>query len=175
MRRCQLIANDWRAVGVELICQEVNLQRAIELQVANETMGTVWHLERATLFGRGTPDNFAINDPARHYWGNQWAKWIASGGTDGIEPPDSVKALNELWLAFGQLPSDSPEAAEVGREYFSYFVDSLPFIPTVGLTPQPVIYANNLGNVPTEGIFFASDTNFYSPFHIERWYFTDGA
>jgi peptide/nickel transport system substrate-binding protein len=171
MRGCQLIANDWRAVGVELICQEVNLQRAIELQQLNETMGTVWHLERATLFGRGTPDNFAINDPARHYWGNQWASWIASGGTSGIEPPDSIKALNDGWLAFSQLPSDSPEAAEVGRAYFRYFVDELPIIPTIGLTPQPVIYANELRNVPMEGIHFSSDTNFYSPFHIERWYF----
>ena len=174
MAGCQLIANDWAEVGVELVCQEVNLSRATELEQTNAAMGIVWHLERASLFGRGTPDDFAVNNPERHKWANQWAQWISSGGTAGMEPPEDILALNDRWNEFSQLASDSPEAAEVGREYFAYFAEELPIIPTVGLSPQPVIYSNRLRNVPTEGLYFSSDTNFYAPFHIELWYFAEG-
>ena len=41
------------------------------------------------------------------------------------------------------------------------------------MTPQPVIYSNRLRNVPTAGLFWGSDTNFYAPFHIEQWYIDD--
>ncbi|MCE2473188.1 MAG: hypothetical protein J4G18_15120 [Anaerolineae bacterium] len=62
----------------------------------------------------------------------------------------------------------------MGAEYFSYWGEKLPIIPSVGLTPQPVIYSNRLRNVPTEGLFWGSDTNFYAPFHIEQWYIDEG-
>ncbi|MBZ0297854.1 MAG: ABC transporter substrate-binding protein [Anaerolineae bacterium] len=173
MQGCELIATDWRAVGVELICQESSPDLVNQYREENTAMGTAWHLERSTLFGRGTPDNFAVNDGSRHYWAPQWALWISSQGAEGIEPPDEIKALNEKWNEFSQYPSDSPEAAEVGSEYFSYFAEQMPIIPTVGLTPLPLIYTNRLHNVPTEDVFFASDTNFYAPFHMEQWYFAE--
>ena len=78
-----------------------------------------------------------------------------------------------LWDEFSQYPSDSAEAAELGAAYFAYWGEELPIIPSVGLTPQPVIYSNRLRNVPTEGLFWGSDTNFYAPFHIEQWYIDD--
>ncbi len=170
---CALIANDLREVGVEFVCQESSFELVNELREANEAMATVWHIGRATLFGRGTPDDFAINEPGSHKWGSQWALWISSGGEAGIEPPDHIKELNAKWEEFAQWPSNSPEAAEVGGEYFSFFAEQLPVIPSVGLGPQPVVYANSLQNVPTEDIFWGSDTNFYAPFHVEQWYFAE--
>lgn len=170
---CQLIANDLREVGIEVVCNQVTPDVINQLREDNAFMGQYWHLERATLFGRGTPDDFAVNDPARHKWAPEWSLWISSGGAQGIEPPQEIKDLNARWQEFSQYPSDSPEAVEVGRAYFSYFAEQLPIIPSVGLTPQPYVITNRLGNVPTEDVFFASDTNFYSPFWIEQWYFKD--
>ena len=136
-------------------------------------MAQIWHIGRATLFGRGTPDDFAVNDPSRHSWARQWALWISSGGTAGIEPPQDIKDLDAKWNEFSQYPSDSAEAAEVGADYFAYYAEQLPIIPTVGLGPQPVIYSNRLRNVPTENLFWGSDNNFYGPFHVEQWYIAE--
>lgn len=173
MQSCQLVATDWRAVGVELICQESSPDLVNQYGEDNSSMGTAWHIERATLFGRGTPDNFALISAGSHYWGAQWALWLNTNGAEGVEPPDEIKALNDKWAEFSQYPSDSPEAAEIGREYFAFFAEQMPVVPTVGLTPLPLIYTNRLHNVPTEEVFFASDTNFYAPFQMEQWYFAE--
>ncbi len=172
---CQLIANDTRAVGIEVICEQVSPDLINQLREDNSSMGTFWHLERATLFGRGTPDDFAVNDPSRHKWASEWAIWITTNGAEGMEPPQEIKDLHALWGEFSQYPSDSPEAAEIGGRYFSYFAEQLPIIPSVGLTPQPCIYTNRLRNVPTEEIYFSSDNNFYAPFQIEQWFLTDAS
>ncbi len=180
MDACELIANDFRQVGVELICQEASPDRIAELRMDNAAMATIWHLGRATLFGRGTPDDFAFVDSSRHKWASQWALWLITEGEPnedgeilGIEPPQEIKDLDALWDEFSLYPSDSPEAAEIGSDYFAYFAEEIPFIATIGLGPQPVIYTNRLHNVPTEDIFWASDTNFYSPFNIEQWFFME--
>ncbi len=167
---CELMASDYVDIGVELICQGASPDLIFDLYTSGEVMTVMWHIGRATLFGRGTPDHFAVNDPARHFWAHGWTTWISSGGAAGIEPPQEIKDLNTLWDEFSQYPSDSAEAAELGAQYFSYWGEQLPIIPSVGLTPQPVIYSNRLRNVPTEGLFWGSDTNFYAPFHIEQWY-----
>ncbi len=167
---CEMMASDYVDIGIELICQEGTPDLISDLQISNELMTVMWHIGRATLFGRGTPDHFAVNDPSRHYWGTQWALWISSGGGEGIEPPQYIKDLNTLWDEFSQYPSDSAEAAALGAEYFAYWGEQLPIIPSVGLTPKPVIFSNRLRNVPTEDLFWGSDTNFYAPFHVEQWY-----
>lgn len=173
MPGCELMTSDLAEVGIELICQQATPDLISQLLEDNEMMAQIWHIGRATLFGRGTPDDFAVNDPARHKWANQWALWISSGGTAGVEPPQEIKDLDALWNEFSQYPSDSAEAAEVGAEYFSYFAEQLPIIPTIGLGPQPVIYSNRLRNVPTENLFWGSDNNFYAPFHVEQWYIVE--
>ena len=69
-----------------------------------------------------------------------------------------------------QLPGPgTPEAVELGKAYFAYFADELPMIPTIGLAPHPVIIHNRLKNVPSENIFWGSDTNFYAPYKPEQW------
>jgi peptide/nickel transport system substrate-binding protein len=175
MPGCEMISSDYRDIGVELICQESTPDLIDQLQDDNQMMAQIWHIDRSTLFGRGTPDDFAINDPSRHSWGRQWALWISSNGQAGIEPPQEIKDLNAKWNEFSKYPSDSPEAAEIGAEYFSYYAEQLPIISSIGLSPQPVIYSNRMRNVPTEGLFWSSDTNFYSPFHVEQWYIEDAS
>ena len=38
------------------------------------------------------------------------------------------------------------------------------------VAPRVIIFNNDLGNVPTEGIF-AYDYNFWYPFNCDAWYF----
>ena len=136
----------------------------------NSHMAIMWHIGRATLFGRGTPDSFAFDRPVGNFWASKWTLWLSTNGQSGIEPPDEIKKLDKLWDKFSLYASDSREAVEVGGEYYSFFAEQLPVISTVGLIPQPVIFSNRLGNIPTENMYWGSDNNFYAPFHIEQWY-----
>ena len=167
---CQMVANDFRSVGIGLICQEVTFELIKQVVEENTHMAIMWHIGRATLFGRGTPDSFAFDRPIGNFWASKWTLWLSTNGQAGIEPPDNIKALDKLWDKFSLYPSDSKEAVKVGGEYYSYFAEKLPVISTVGLIPQPVIYSNRLGNIPTKNIYWGSDNNFYAPFHIEQWY-----
>ncbi len=174
IERCELVANQWRVnIGVDLVCQEVSFELVTELVESNAHMGIVWHIGRATLFGRGTPDDFAFDRPEGNRWARLWTLWLTTNGEAGIEPPDSIKELDALWDEFSLHASDSQGAIEVGGRYYSYFAEQLPVIPTVGLIPQPIIYSNRLRNVPTTDIFWGSDTNFYAPFHVEQWFIVD--
>ena len=167
---CELISNDWRQVGIEGACKLVDGALQSERLDNNETAITAWHLGRTTLLGRGTPDQFAFERCGANNWGRQWCFWFVSGGDSGIEPPDEIKALDALWQAFKQAATGTPEAVELGKAYFAYFADELPMIPTIGLAPHPVIIHNRLKNVPSENIFWGSDTNFYAPYKPEQWY-----
>ena len=78
--------------------------------------------------------------------------------------------MHALWGEFKQTVTGTPEANELGGRYYAYFAEQIPQIPTVGLIPQPVIVHNRLKNVPTEDIYWGSDTNFYAPYKPEQWY-----
>lgn len=167
---CELISNDWREVGIEGACQVIDGALLNERLDANETAVSAWHLGRTTLLGRGTPDQFAFERCSANNWGRQWCFWFVSGGESGMEPPQEIKDLDASWQAFKQAPTGTAEAIELGRAYFAYFADELPMIPTIGLAPHPVIIHNRLKNVPSENIFWGSDTNFYAPYKPEQWY-----
>ena len=170
---CELIANDWRQVGIEGACKVIDGALLNERLDANETAISAWHLGRTTLLGRGTPDQFAFERCSANNWGRQWCFWFVSGGESGVEPPPEIKALDERWQAFKQAATGTPEAAALGKAYFAFFADELPMIPTIGLAPHPVIINDRLKNVPADNIFWGSDTNFYAPYKPEQWYLAE--
>ena len=170
---CELISNDWRQVGIDGACKVIDGALLRERLDTNQTAISTWHLGRTTLLGRGTPDQFAFERCSANNWGRQWCFWFVSGGDAGIEPPDHIKALNERWQSFKQAATGTPQAVELGKDYFVFFADELPMIPTIGLAPHPVVIHNRLQNVPKDNIFWGSDTNFYAPYKPEQWYISE--
>ena len=59
-------------------------------------MAIMWHIGRATLFGRGTPDSFAFDRPVGNFWASKWTLWLSTNGQSGIEPPENIKKLDKL-------------------------------------------------------------------------------
>ncbi len=170
---CELISNDWRQVGIDGACKVIDGALLRERLDTNQTAIAAWHLGRTTLLGRGTPDEFAFERCTANSWGRQWCLWFVTGGEIGIEPPDEIKALNDRWQSFKQAATGTPEAVERGKAYYEYFANELPIIPTVGLAPHPVIIHNRMRNIPSENIFWGSDTNFYAPYKPEQWYIAE--
>jgi peptide/nickel transport system substrate-binding protein len=168
----EMIAADLKKVGVEWVVKPTDPTTMAQLQTASNYEAFLMNLGRGTLFGRGTPDNFAFRpeDAPRDMWDSGYVTWFATSGKEGVEPPQVIKDLNTKWGEFEKMPSDSPKAAEAGKAYFKYFVDTMPFFCVAGQAPKPVIVKNDIMNFPKKDLWFGSDNNFYNPYVPELWY-----
>lgn len=170
---CELLTGDWKEVGVEAQCKPTDDTEVGLANEANELEAVIWNIGRGTLFGRGTPDNWAFDDVDRNYWAPMYSLWNISGGKDGIEPPQEIKDQIALYAEWSQYPSDSPEAAEIGKKYFSFFPDNFWFYPGPGTSPNAELVANRIKNFPKEELYFGSDNNMFAPYHLDAWYIAE--
>lgn len=170
MAACELVADDYLAIGIEVVCQLLEGSLFSERHLANELEIPTWHLDRGGRFGRSNPLFWAFEDPGQMRWAPLWATWFASGGKDGLEPPQEIKDLNDLFIRWQGTEFGTDEFIELGREYFSYFANEVPMIGTVGFWPQPIVISNRLHNVPLDHLLWGSDSNFYPPYFPEQWF-----
>jgi len=167
---CELVADDYIAIGIEAVCQLMENSLFNQRHLANELEIPTWHLDRGGRFGRSNPLFWAFEDPSQQRWAPMWALWFATGGAEGFEPPQEIKDLNDLFIRWQATEFGSDEFNELGQQYFEYFANEVVMIGTVGFWPQPIVVHNRLRNVPEEGLLWGSDTNFYPPFFPEQWF-----
>ena len=173
MAACELVADDYLALGIETVCQLLEGSLFSERHLANELEIPTWHLDRGGRFGRTNPLFWAFEDPGQQRWAPMWATWFASGGAEGMEPPQEIKDLNDLFIEWQGTEFGSDDFVRLGQEYFEYFANEVPMIGTVGFWPQPIVVSNRLHNVPTENLLWGSDTNFYPPYFPEQWFISE--
>ena len=149
----QLIREHWREIGIDLSAgPAVTGGLLVEKAEANEIM----------LSGHvvSSPDPFRQQDlimPTRtnNYpglIGIPYAKWRATDGADGVEPPDQLM-IKEGWalLDAGLVETDEAERIRIAQEIYKLHVDQVWSIGVVGfgLAIYGMYLANdNLGNVP---------------------------
>ena len=76
--------------------------------------------------------------------------WLNTGGADGIEPPEELRAAYALYDQIkGASPDDLPALAE---EFFAQSSENLWFIGVVGNLPHVGIVKHNFRNVPDAAI-----------------------
>jgi len=168
--QAEMIIGDMKDLGMEVIYKLLD-PTAFGQSLLNNEMQLIGRLgpSRMTLFGRGYPDQWAL-ETSGNEWGRPFVEWKLSKGERGVEPPAEITVHTDKWAEFVSVPSDSPRAAEIGKEYFQYFADQLFFLCGAGIPPQPFIIGNDIGNFPSENLVFASDNNFYHPYYPELWY-----
>ena len=169
---CEMLTSDYKKVGIEIACKSMDPTQVGNTIVDGTMEMNMVNQGRGTLFGRGTPDRWAFRpeDRVRHTWGAGYVQWFATGGKEGMEPPQEIKDLAAKWAEFEKLPSDSPQAATAGKAYFKWFADNIPFFCASGTTPTPYLVRNDIGNFPTKGLYFGSDNNFFHPYYPELWF-----
>ena len=94
-----------------------------ERHLANELEIPTWHLDRGGRFGRTNPLFWAFEDPGQQRWSPMWATWFATGGAEGIEPPQDIKDLNALFIEWQGTEFGSDEFIRLGQDYFEYFAN----------------------------------------------------
>jgi peptide/nickel transport system substrate-binding protein len=147
-----MIARQWRQIGLELDVQKIDLNLEVQRSVSNGLM-----LSGHTV---GTSDPFALPDTflptvTNNYPGMigiPYAKWFLSDGKSGTEPPASLDLLKEAMRLYRQgLQASEKKRVEIGKRLYKLHADQVWSIGVVGfgLSVYGIYVASNkLGNVP---------------------------
>lgn len=146
---CQLIAEDWKAVGIKASVNTVSGELW-----ASRSMTGKFHLQ---VFGYGSevdlttyPDNvFPVGNTRFHPLTGLWQQ---TGGKEGEEPTGVMRKLLDLYeKAIGT--KDEIERNGLVLEAIKLHIEEGPFIyaPVADL-PAPIVVKNNFRNVPGIGV-----------------------
>jgi peptide/nickel transport system substrate-binding protein len=165
-----LIAEWWNAIGVktevETMTRDVYWDRAI----ANEVMVASWTTDRGLVPMVDPIYQFPFDN--RSWMGPAFGVWYNTGGEQGEEPPDFIKAAMDLYDEY-KTTIDADRQVEIGKEIVRLSSEGLWTLGTVGLAPTPVVVKNNFMNVAadhtTDWLIMSPGT--MTPAHF---YFADG-
>jgi len=162
----ELVAESWKAVGIEIQYKSVTRNLMSQRIQANEEPISCWHGDETTdvLFLR-RPKYFAPTSGDESTWSQLWGQWYNTGGQQGEEPPQMIKDLF-VWLEEYNR-TDSPEPAHKSLQSQA---EHLWHIGTVGNTPHPLFVRNFFRNISETGGYFCWDTNRTFTEHPEQWY-----
>jgi peptide/nickel transport system substrate-binding protein len=146
----EMIREQWKKIGIELVVQEVERSLALKRTAANEQQLGAWNNDGSEhLFTFPTHVfPFTIADVATS--GPLYAKWFQSSGTQGKEPTGRMRELMDKYKkAFG-VPEK--ERIELGKEVWKIAADEVFIIGVIGMGPASMgvrVVKTNMGNVPS--------------------------
>jgi len=143
---CEVIAEHWREIGIELIIREVERGLSDTMVGANEVQMYVWNNDGSenvfvspkAVIARGL-------DPM----GPPYGLWYSSNGTEGLEPPDHLREAMEKFDRAYVAPVE--ERTQLAKELWANAADQVYAIGVVGLSAASMgirIVKNDIGNVP---------------------------
>jgi peptide/nickel transport system substrate-binding protein len=146
----EMIREQWKKIGIDLVVQEVERSLAIKRGAANEQQLSAWNNDGSehlftfpTHVFPYTVDNLSASGPL-------YARWFQSAGTQGKEPPARLREQMEKWRkAFG-VPEE--ERVKLGKEVWQIAAEEVYAIGVIGMGAASMgvrIAKTNMGNVPS--------------------------
>jgi len=165
----ELVAKQWRKVGVELIV--LSSERSLFYERASNNEYDL----SADMVGGGlditmNPRAVVAIHPSESRQSLLWAKWYLSGGKQGEEPSASMKkrfALYDKWQGAGSVA----EADAAFKEILQIAADEFEVMGLVRPPKDPAIHSKKLQNVYEQmpaGWSYATP----GPSLPQQWYFT---
>lgn len=148
----EMIRQHWKAIGIELTVATIEPNLLTQRALSNQLMLSGHQVGTDDPFLR--PDTLlpTVTNAYTGMIGIPYAKWFATGGRDGTEPPEPVGALADAMSLYRQgLTASDEERATIGKEIFKLHADQVWSIGVVGfgLGIYGIYTADNrLGNVP---------------------------
>lgn len=146
----EMIRKQWKDIGIELYVGEVERSLGMNRIAGDEHQLFMWTNDDSTpelLFsGKVIP----TQPGSWAFHGNAYAKWFASGGTQGTKPTSErlLKALDNFSKAY---TAADDERIRLCKEIYAIAVDEVFSIGTVGWSPASSgvrVSKTNLANVP---------------------------
>jgi peptide/nickel transport system substrate-binding protein len=145
----EMIAQQWKVIGIQLDAPEVERSLNEKRRTANENQLEIWANDGSELL-YGFPNHaLPINNGA--LMGPEIGKWFASNGAQGMKPedPELVKVLDMFRSGTGL---EDAERTKRIQEIWKILAEETYSIGTVGLSPAVMgvrIVKNNVGNSPS--------------------------
>ena len=158
----------WADIGIK---SEVDTQARLlmfEHANANKAMSCVWGHDTANFVFTAPQKTAPVAASGCENIGPEYARWFQTEGSDGIEPPQDIKQLQD-WITLGKK-SPLEIADQIGRDIFSTHAEKQWIITIAGLNPNNRLVLNNMANVPRDA---ASGWPIRSPSNLypEQWFF----
>ncbi len=169
----ELVAQQWKNVGVNTTVKEVTPDEYRSAQSSNQLSVHMWEKSQPLAIVLATNELFV--PPFENYFfhrnGMLWAEWMETNGEKGVEPPQWVKDTAELINKFQSTPVGTPESDELGAKLVENMTGNLLFLGTVN-APSPIFHRNELKNVPE---FKTASYEYYwsYPYRPAQWFFAE--
>jgi peptide/nickel transport system substrate-binding protein len=144
-RELQLVASNWRDIGIRAEVKELARQLWTERKRALTFDVAVWG---------GTAGQNPLLDPkwyvpidTSNWNAPDYGRWYMTGGKGGQKPPTEVRAVMDLWSQI-EKTVDSDEQKRLFRKILEHNLENLWVIGMVGERPSIVVVNNDFRNVP---------------------------
>ena len=173
-RISEMVADQWRAVGIQADVKDTERSLAFTRTQANEHQIMVWNnggTELLYLF----PRHSIPVDPTEAFMGPEYAKWYASNGEQGRKPDDPSDARRSSSCSAAPPARRAEERIETAKEIWKILIDQQYGIGTVGQSPALMgvrLVSNKLGNIPSRNCI-AQHCRTPGGAHPETWYYKE--
>lgn len=144
----QMVSDQWKKIGIQLIVQEVERSLAITRAAGNQTQLLAWGNDGTDTLFMSPGWLFPIDGTS--WYSPLYGKWFASNGTQGKEPPAQMKEVMAMWKKAAGVPD--AQQIQLGKAIWKIVLDQLWHIGVVGQSGavQGILVAKtNMGNVPS--------------------------
>lgn len=167
----ELFAQYLDDVGLNVQIKEVTSDEYRASQADNDLDVMTWTKTYTSAFIAGSRE--PLFPPFGDYFsltsGHEWAKFLATDGAEGIEPPAWVAELDTKSTEYQSYTLGTPESNKLGKELVDLVQSDMLFIGTVGNPAEPVYRRNDLGNFQS---FTAKSYDYYwaYPYRPTQWF-----
>jgi ABC-type transport system substrate-binding protein len=146
----EMIREQWKKIGIDLVVQEVERSLAIKRGAANEQQLSAWNNDGSEHLFTFPVHVFPYSVDNLSSQGPLYARWFNSAGTQGKEPPPRLRELMEKWRKAFSVPEE--ERIKLGKEVWQIAAEEVYIIGVIGMGAASMgvrVAKTNMGNVPS--------------------------
>jgi peptide/nickel transport system substrate-binding protein len=145
----ELVAEKWRAVGVNSQVQSMTRDIYWPKAGANDVLVATWGLDRGLTPMVDPIYQFPFDE--RSWMAPAFGSWYKTSGKSGEETTGDLKQAQELYDQY-RSTVDAAKQLELGKQIVRMSSEGLWTIGTVGMVPSVVVVKNNFRNVPEQHV-----------------------
>lgn len=142
----ELVVSYWQELGIDVSSNPMERSIYYERGDSNAFDVQIWNAPGG-LDPTLSPRNVMAVHPQGSRFALEWAKWYTSGGSDGVEPNDSMKKRFNLFAEY-KSKADPADQDRLFREIHSIAADEFEVIGVVSDANRVGVVNKNLRNVP---------------------------
>jgi peptide/nickel transport system substrate-binding protein len=145
----ELVAEKWRAVGINAQVQSMTREIYWPKAGANDVLVATWGLDRGLTPMVDPIYQFPFDE--RSWMAPAFGTWYKSSGKDGEQTTGELLEAQKLYDQY-RASIDPAEQLELGKKLVRMSSEGLWTIGTVGMVPELLVVKNNFRNVPEQTV-----------------------